>query len=411
MNSGRFTLWIMWLIASFFYAYQYVIRVLPSIMISDIMSKFDIDAALFGQFSGIYYIGYALTHIPIGILLDRIGAKKTLPIFICLTILGVAPLVWSNFWIYPVIGRFLVGVGASSAILGVFKITRMAFAEKRFPIMLSWSVTIGLTGAIYGGGPLNYLKSLWGFENVVYALMILGCILAIFTYFLIPEQKQEPVNKSVWLDIKNVLGHKKVMAVCLLAGCMVGPLEGFADVWGSTFLHTVYGMEETLASSLPSIIFLGMACGAPFLSWIASRLNNYLVVILACGLFMGLAFVLLLQTNLPATWLSILFFIVGILSSYQILAIYEVSTYVAPRVAGLTNAMANMIIMTFGYVFHSLIGETIDMFSNRQGYLPLDSSQALIYGIWIIPAGLFLGTLGLALIMLLKTPTPDKKFI
>jgi len=398
----------MWLVASFFYAYQYVIRVLPSIMISDIMGRFDIDAALFGQFSGVYYIGYALTHIPIGILLDRIGAKKTLPIFICLTILGVAPLVWSHFWVYPVIGRFLVGVGASSAILGVFKITRMAFHEKRFAIMLSWSVTIGLTGAIYGGGPLNYLKSIWGFEKVVYALMILGAGLAVLTYVLIPEQEKETVNKSVWHDVKNVLSHKKVMAVCFFAGCMVGPLEGFADVWGSTFLHTVYGLEESTASSLPSIIFLGMACGAPFLSWIAARLNNYLGVILACGLFMGLGFILLLQGALPVAWLSVLFFIIGILCSYQILAIYEVSTYVAPRVAGLTNAMANMIIMTFGYVFHSIIGETIDLFSNREGYLPLDSSQALVYGIWVIPAGLFLGTLGLAVILFRSSPSSPK---
>lgn len=408
MNSGRFTLWVMWLIASFFYAYQYVIRVLPSIMISDIMGRFDIDAALFGQFSGIYYIGYAITHIPIGILLDRIGPKKTLPLFICTTILGVAPLVWSNFWIYPVIGRFFVGVGASSAILGVFKITRMAFAHKRFPIMLSWSVTIGLMGAIYGGGPLNYLKNIWGYENVVYALMLLGLALALLTYILIPEQKKEEVNKSIWHDIKNVLGHKKVMAVCLLAGCMVGPLEGFADVWGSTFLHTVYGLDESLASSLPSIIFLGMACGAPFLSFIAGRLNNYLGVIFACGLFMGLGFVWLLQGGLPVTWLSVLFFIIGMLSSYQILAIYEASTYVAPRVAGLTNAMANMIIMTFGYVFHSIIGEVIDMFSNREGYLPLDSSKALIYGIWVIPTGLFVGALGLAFILFSKSHASQK---
>lgn len=399
MNSGRFTLWVMWLIASFFYAYQYVIRVLPSIMISDIMGKFDIDAALFGQFSGIYYIGYAVTHIPIGILLDRIGAKKTLPIFICLTVLGVAPLIWSNFWIYPIIGRFLVGVGASSAILGVFKITRMAFHEKRFAIMLSWSVTIGLTGAIYGGGPLNYLKSIWGYEKVVYTLMVLGLALAALTYILIPEQKKEEANKSIWHDIKNVLSNKKVMAICFFAGCMVGPLEGFADVWGSTFLHTVYGLEENTASSLPSIIFLGMACGAPFLSWVAARLNNNLAVIFACGLFMGLAFVLLLQAALPVAWLSFLFFVIGVLCSYQILAIYEASTYVSPRVAGLTNAMANMIIMTFGYVFHSIIGETIDLFSNREGYLPLDSSQALVYGIWVIPAGLFLGALGLAIIL------------
>ena len=71
--------------------------------------------------------------------------------------------------------------------------------------------------------------------------------------------------------------------------------------------------------------------------------------------------------------------------------------------------MANMIIMIFGYVFHLIIGEIIDVFSNRKGYLPLDSSKALIYGIWVIPAGLFLGALGLALIIGLKSSTNAPK--
>jgi MFS family permease len=392
----------MWLTVSFFYAYQYIIRVLPNVMISDIMSKFDIDAGLFGQFSGIYYIGYALGLIPIGIMLDRIGPKKILPICILLTILGTLPLVWSDFWIYPVMGRFLIGVGSSSAILGVFKIVRMAFSEKRFAFMLSWSVTIGLMGAIYGGGPVNYLKNIWGFEKVVYALVALGVFLALLSYIVIRDQDPELTSNSIWLDLKQVLGHKKVILVCFFAGCMLGPLEGFADVWGSTFLHTVYKLDDTIASSLPSIIFLGMACGGPLLSLIAGRFNNYLAVIFGCAVFMGLSFVVLLQGLLPIAWLSILFFLIGMMCSYQILAIYEVSTYVLPHVVGLTNAVANMIIMMFGYVFHSIIGQVIDMFSNRDGYTPLDSAQALIYGIWVIPAGLFLGALGLALLLFMK---------
>ena len=41
---------------------------------------------------------------------------------------------------------------------------------------------------------------------------------------------------------------------------------------------------------------------------------------------MGIGFVLLLKASLPVAWLSVLFFAIGVLSSYQILAIYEVST-------------------------------------------------------------------------------------
>jgi len=127
---------------------------MPNIMLNDIMEQFDMKAATFGQFSGMYYIGYSLMHLPVGIMLDRYGPKKVMTGCILLCVIGLLPLLFSDYWMYPIAGRFLTGIGASAAILGVFKIIRMTFSEERFPRMLSLSVTIGLIGAIYGGGPI-----------------------------------------------------------------------------------------------------------------------------------------------------------------------------------------------------------------------------------------------------------------
>ena len=66
-STSRTLAWGVWIIASVFYAYQYILRVMPNIMLSDIMQQFGISAATFGQFSGVYYIGYSLMHLPIGV--------------------------------------------------------------------------------------------------------------------------------------------------------------------------------------------------------------------------------------------------------------------------------------------------------------------------------------------------------
>ena len=58
LSKTRVVAWTVWLVASFFYAYQYILRVLPDIMLTDIIDQFGISAATFGQFSGVYYIGY-----------------------------------------------------------------------------------------------------------------------------------------------------------------------------------------------------------------------------------------------------------------------------------------------------------------------------------------------------------------
>jgi len=386
-THSRMLAWTVWVIASVFYAYQYILRVMPNIMLNDIMQQFDIGAATFGQFSGIYYIGYSLLHLPIGIMLDRYGPKKVMTACILLTVIGLTPLIFAEHWAYPIVGRFFVGIGSSAAILGLFKIVRMSFSEKQFPRMLSFSVTIGLIGAIYGGSPVSYIKDIYGYQTVVELFAVLGLVIAAITYWIIPDFKAEK-QEAVMKNVKEVLSNKKVILCCIFAGLMLGPLEGFADVWGTVFLTKTYGFEETVSAGMLSLIYIGMCFGGPALSFIAGRLGNYPLTILGAGITMTICFLMLLLIPMSASVMTINFILTGACSSYQILAIYQASTYVREEVAGLTTALANMIIMLFGYAFHSTIGGVVNAMGGPT------TTEALIYGTAVIPAGLCLGTMG-----------------
>lgn len=386
-STSRTIAWAVWVIASLFYAYQYILRVMPNIMLNDIMTQFDMNAALFGQFSGIYYIGYSLMHLPVGIMLDRYGPRKVMSACILLTVLGISPLLFAEHWMYPIIGRFLLGFGSSAAILGIFKIVRMAFSEQLFPRMLSFSVTIGLIGAIYGGGPVSYMLDTIGYEHVLQLFIALGCVLAITTYWIVPEV-ESAVQSSAASDVKEVLFNHKVVLSCLCAGMMVGTLEGFADVWGTVFFSNVYGFDSTLAASMPSMIYIGMCFGSPVLSLIADKAGNYLITIIGAGMAMLACFSLMLFSQLSPGVLSLGLVLMGVCCAYQILAIYKASTYVRVEVAGITTAVANMIIMIFGYAFHAIIGGTINMIGNA------NETKSLVYGLSVVPIALCIGVSG-----------------
>lgn len=390
------SVWLMWSLASFFYAYQYILRVLPNIMMTDILEKFQIDASLFGQYSGLYYIGYAGMHIPVGILLDKYGPKWILPLCMILTVIGLMPLLYAHDWIYPGIGRLLIGMGSSAAILGVFKIIRMSFPEDKFTFILGCSVTIGLLGAIYGGQPVNYLMHTFGSEKVLQIIILMGVVLSIATFLAIPAQATVHAQQGWFASVKEVLTNSKILMICLFAGFMVGPLEGFADVWGKEYLKSVYKLDENIASSLPSLIFLGMCFGSPFLSWITAKTKAYFGFIILSGVVMGISFILLLTGQLPVSVLTVMFIIVGVFSAYQILAIYKASTYGGENLVGLTTACANMIIMTFGYVFHSLIGKVMTHLWDGTMYMdvPVYDAHAYTVALMVIPVGLLMGALG-----------------
>jgi predicted MFS family arabinose efflux permease len=392
MSKTRTVAWMVWLIASIFYAYQYILRVMPNIMMADILQQFHIDTTTFGQFSGVYYLGYSLMHLPIGLMLDRFGPKKVMPVCILMTVAGLMPILFAEYWVYPILGRALIGMGSSAAILGTFKIIRLTFSETRFTSMLSLSVTIGLLGAIYGGGPVNYMCMALGYKSVVSIFALIGVALAALTYFIVPKIEATE-KRSVMSDLKEVFCTPKVIIVCLLSGLMVGPLEGFADVWGTVFLKQVYGFDGTLAASLPSIIFIGMCFGGPVLSVVAEKTGNYLGTIVIAGSIMAACFFMLIFGYATITSMSVMFVIVGVCSAYQILAIYKASTYVNEQVAGLTTAVANMIIMIFGYAFHTSIGAVVSAMGGT------NSTRAFEYGIGIIPVTLAISSMGFLLLI------------
>jgi predicted MFS family arabinose efflux permease len=382
---------VLWLVTAIFYAYQYILRVMPNIMMDDIVQQFNIDIKTFGQFSGIYYIGYSLMHLPLGIMLDRYGPKKIIPSCILLTVAGLLPIIFTKYWLYPIIGRLLIGIGSSAAILGTFKVVRLCFKEEQFTRMLSFAVTIGLIGAIYGGAPVNYMCDNLGYKNVIIIFATFGIFLSILSYWIIPNIKSQE-RSSVIADIKEVFSNPKVLAICFLSGLMVGPLEGFADVWGSEFFKRVYGVNEKIAASLPSTIFVGMCFGSPILSLIAEKTRSHLLTIIGSGVIMSIIFLAILFAKLPTTLITASFILVGVCCAYQILAIYKASCYVRDGVVGLTTSIANMIIMIFGYAFHSLIGLIINLSDN------LNNPQSFINGILIIPLALIIGSLGFTLI-------------
>jgi predicted MFS family arabinose efflux permease len=289
--------------------------------------------------------------------------------------------------VYPIIGRALIGMGSSAAILGAFKVIRMGFKEEHFTRMLSLAVTIGLLGAIYGGGPVSSMCNALGYKMVVQIVVGVGIVLAALTYFIVPNMAPSS-HRPVMSDIKEVFRNPKVIAVCFFSGLMVGPLEGFADVWATEFLKEVYGFEASLASYLPSMIFVGMCFGAPVLSYIAEKTSSYLGTIVGAGVIMTVVFMALVLEYLTVDTMTISFLIVGVCCAYQIIALYKASTYVPDHVSGLTTAVVNMIVMSFGYAFHTVIGLVVN------AYEGVNMAQAYVYGIGVIPIALGIGAVG-----------------
>jgi predicted MFS family arabinose efflux permease len=397
--SKRSTVWLAWSMATLFYAYQYVLRVLPNVVLPDVMKKYSVSPVELGQFAGIYYIAYAAAHIPLGTWLDKKGPKYVLPACIVATVLGAAPLVVSDSWGMVYWGRILTGLGSAGAILGMFKVIHIGFPENRFSRMLGISAFIGLMGAIYGSQPLARLLSMYGYDIVVQGIIYVGLIFAVLSFFVMPKAKgikNDEINLKQ--DLSAVLKHKSIIYIGIFAGLMVGPLEGFSDAWGLAFLEVVYSIEKDTAAFLTSMIFLGMAFGSSIIAYIGDKSRAYYGVVIACSAIMTLIFIaVMFKWATSHQIMTVMLFMVGIFSGYQVLTVYLSTTFVKENVVGLTTAILNMIVMSFGYLFHSVIGKALEL--SWDGTISLEgakvySAQSYVSAIAVIPVCLAIGGLG-----------------
>lgn len=361
----KYSPYLMWFLPLTFFAYQFILRLWPGLMMQNIMEQFSIDASHFGMLAAFYYYGYAGMQIPIAILLDHFGARNTICLFA--TICGLATLVftYTECFYVALASRFLIGAGSAVGFLGVSKVVSEWFPKEQYARMVGLSFTFGLMGAIYGGKPVHLCIEAYGGQNVAFTLAIISIAIGCGAYWIVrpPQEKAHTTDAPLRLaDLSTIFTSPTLWFLAIGNLLMVGSLEGFGDVWGVPYLMQAFGLDKGDAAGLVSFIFFGMLVGGPLLAYIAKHWSNY-VVIVASGFGMAIAFAWLFTLDTyHAPLLACLFFIVGILCCYQVIVFAAGSDWVSPQQLGITIAFLNCLNMLGGSFFHTTIGKLMDVF-------------------------------------------------
>lgn len=380
--------WGIWFLCVLFYAYRYFLYAMPNILKDDFCAYFGMSVLDFSNFSAVWYFGYILAHIPIGIALDRYGPKKTLCVALALCLLGAGFFLLPTRGILPFYGRFLIGVGSAGATLGMFKIVSLFFEESQFAKAISITCLIGVMGAVFANYPLQILRQIIPWQSIILGLIILGIILFSCMLIWLPHHAAEH-DESVYNELKTIFTNKKLWIVSLCAGLLSGPLEGFSDGWAFTTLVQVYGASQDLASQASSIIYVGFILGLLSTNGLIKIMGIDRAVVF-CGTFLFLAFVFILLP-MPHAYPALgLYFVIGFLSFYQVPAVERAIFLFDKKNAALATAAFNMIMNGFGPFFHRSIGQTMDALTHSCTTPPTVFDYQI--SLMVIPFTLLIGT-------------------
>jgi predicted MFS family arabinose efflux permease len=395
--------WIVWAPVVLFFMYQFIARVFPGVMQDDIMRRFSISALEFGGLSSIYYISYASMQIPVGLLLDRYGPRLVACFFLLMIVGGIFLFVSASSWPIALIGRALIGMGSAGGLLSTAKVTRMIFTDKMYGTVLSISISIGVSGAIYGNLPLAFLIDYIGWESTLFVLLYIGLTLCFFIFIFVKntdESSEKESNKSTSF-IQNLISLKDSANVLKLAiyGGMIGPfLYTYGDAWGVSYLTSIHGLTKSQASGAISWLYLGLIVGMPITVYFGEKIQIEKILVVVYSLLTIVAFSILLYVQgLSYNFIIVLHFLFGLLCAYQILMFSLVAKEVSVEKNGFATSIVNMLNMAFGSIGIFLVGLIMDM--NWTGTIDkgvhIYENFAYQRGFSILFVGLLLGSLGI----------------
>ena len=394
--------WIVWSAPVLFYFYQFAIRVSPSVLADHIMADLGLHATAMGALASWYYIGYTGMQIPVGLLIDRIGVRLPLTCAALMCVTGCYLFSISDSLAVMSAGRLMMGIGSALGFLSCVKTASLWFSPQRLGLIIGLTMMIGTMGGIFGGLPLSELVEHVGWRTSVQGLSIIGLVLAVYAFTVIRENDHSPYQVKVdhsgkhWLEpvkeaLKDILTNKYSYIFGLYGGMMYVHLSGFADLWGPTFLSQTYGEDISYSAGAVSMIYFGVAIGAPLSALLADYLQSYRKVLCLGAMGAGVLFTVnLYMVHLPFDYLYPMYFCIGLFSGSQFLCFAAVCSGNDHHKTGAAAGIHNMMCMASGIIFQPLIGYLLDFnwngktVDNTPIYASSDYNLALI----VIPASL-----------------------
>jgi MFS family permease len=358
-------------IGAFFYCYEFILRIIPGALQSELSTAFGhISATAFGQLSAFYYFSYSPMQIPVGMLMDRFGPRRLLT-FACLCCtLGSWMFTDVSSIIIAGCGRFLVGFGSSFAFVGVLLLAIRWLPRRYFSLIAGLITTLGMLGLVYGEIKITDIAISLGLMHVLTLMVTIGMVLTILIFLIVRDGFEGRVNHKhplpeFFTNVWQVLSSSQVWLIGLVGAFLYTSLSVFGELWGKSYLEQAHHLTKVDAAQTVSAVFLGWAIGAPIAGYFSDS-TGHRVLPLVFGAIMGFICIglVLYYPNLSYINLNILLFLYGLFSGTEIIVFIMAKENSGVKLPGTVFAAVNMIVTLGGVIFQPLVGKLLDFFSD-----------------------------------------------
>lgn len=245
----------------------------------DAAERFGADAATLSMFAVVQLAMYGGMQIPVGVLLDRYGARPIMAVGMMLMAVGQLTMALSPSVGVAILARVLLGAGDAAVFPGVLRLIALWFPSQRAPVMVQLTGILGQAGQLLALVPLAALVHATSWSVAFGSIAGLGVLFAVLVFALV---RNRPPELHTDVSVNTETGAIRVVTSAVDTGVGIRaawahpgtrlafwshfttPFAGTAFIllWGMPFLTAGEGLSTAMAAAVISTyVVVGMVVG------------------------------------------------------------------------------------------------------------------------------------------------------
>jgi len=395
---------VAWLALAVYYFFQYMLRSAPAVMMPQLSDAFGVTSMAVASMAGLFYYGYSPFSLVAGVALDRLGARRVVPLGAAAVGIGALLFATGDRQVAS-LGRLLQGAGGVFALVGAVYIATTSFPASRAATLIGATQMFGMAGGSAGQfvvGPLIGGGLPW--QQFWIAMGIGGLAISAVLFLVLPSRSVARGDGD-WLRAAlramGVVFRNPQSILCgAIAGLIFIPTTIFDMVWGVRFLQDARGFDYGTAVLRSALVPVGWMIGCPLLGSLSDRIGRRKPVIVggAAVLFASLAWILFGPASVLPPY--VLGLTAGIGSGAAMLPYTVIKEANPPEMSGTATGVINFLNFTFSALLGPVFGGALAAATGGTSSMALEHFQTafepLLYGV----------ALAIVLTLLLKETGP-----
>jgi len=378
------------------YAISYFYRNTNAIIESNLVDELGLGPADLGLLTGAYFFSFAIFQLPLGILLDRYGPRRTEAVLLLFAALGA--------WIFSkadslsglILGRLLIGLGVSACLMAAFKAYVIWFSSGRLPMINGLQMVAGGLGALVATIPLQNVLLITDWRGVFTGLAIITVFTSLFLWFILPEHQssadKHPAIKTQLKEMGQIFRNPVFWSIAPLTALSNGSFLAIHGLWIKPWLRDVASLGEGDTTQLLFAMTLAIIVGYFSLGIFSERLSQLFGIgPITVGVF-GMTLFLTTQFYMAYGWATsplLLVVIFGFLGSSCILTFAGLAQIFPKKYSGRVSTILNVQVFMGAFIIQWGIGAIIELWPTTEiGYDPASYQVAIGVLVLMQAAGL-----------------------